>query len=71
MARHIGSGLYVDQVRKRGPVERVDGALRDADGLTVEDFDLPLNLMLACSVKAAQSAEHALAVVAAILTSRS
>ena len=37
-----------------------DGALRDADGLVVEDLGLPLNLMLARSVMFAASATEAL-----------
>ena len=64
------SGLYVDQVRKRGPVERVDGALRDADGLTVEDFGLPLNLMLSTAVQFADSAEEAIKTMALLLAGR-
>jgi nucleoside 2-deoxyribosyltransferase len=43
------------------------GALRDMDGLAVEDFGLPMNLMLSCSVQVADSAEDALKVMAGLL----
>lgn len=64
------SGLYVDQVRKRGPVERIDGTLRDSDGLSVEDFGLPLNLMLSNAVQFVDSAEEAIKTMATILAGR-
>jgi len=38
--------LYADRVRKTDNVKFVDGSLIDAQGLTVEDFALPDNLML-------------------------
>lgn len=42
---------------------RVEAALptrRDANGMAVEGFELPLNLMLACSIRIARTAEEAL-----------
>jgi len=38
--------LYVDRVRKFTTVEKQDGRLADAEGLTVEDFGLSDNLMM-------------------------
>jgi nucleoside 2-deoxyribosyltransferase len=38
--------LYADRVRKFTTVEKQDGRLADADGLTVEDFGLSDNLMM-------------------------
>ena len=35
----------------RGPLRRVDGRLLDRDGWMVEDFGLPLNLMLATAAR--------------------
>jgi nucleoside 2-deoxyribosyltransferase len=64
------SGVYVDQVRARGPVEWVDGALRDSEGLAVEDFGLPLNLMLSNAVQFAESAEEAIKAMASLLAGR-
>lgn len=46
------------------------GVLRDASGAAIEDFGLPLNLMLAHSVKTAQSAEEALQLVARAIAER-
>jgi nucleoside 2-deoxyribosyltransferase len=61
------SGVYADQVRKQGVVQRVDGTLKDANGLAVEDYGLPLNLMLSRSVELVDSAEDAIRRMAEIL----
>jgi nucleoside 2-deoxyribosyltransferase len=61
-------GVYADRVGDQQRITRIGGMLRDQKNLVVEDFGLPLNLMLASSVKIGQSAEHALAIMAAILT---
>jgi nucleoside 2-deoxyribosyltransferase len=53
-------GTYAERLEARQPLERVHGILRDADDQVVEDFGLPLNLMLASSVQLAETAEHAL-----------
>jgi nucleoside 2-deoxyribosyltransferase len=60
-------GAYADQVMTVQPLKRVEGVLRDPDDLIVEDFGLPMNLMLACSVQLAGSAEEALKVLAGLL----
>lgn len=41
--------------------------LRDTLGMEVEDFELPLNLMLSCSVQFAGSAQEALEILAKLL----
>lgn len=41
--------------------------LRDAAGMVIEDFGLPLNLMLSCAVTFAGSAQEALQVLAGVL----
>lgn len=62
----LGLSVVAYGVPKGGYAERVDGrrdaagVLRDAEGLAIEDFGLPLNLMLACSVQFADTAENAL-----------
>ena len=38
----------------------VEQALRDANGMAIEGFELPLNLMLACSIRLARTADDAL-----------
>lgn len=43
--------------------------LRDTLGMAVEDFGLPLNLMLSCSVQFANSAGDALKVIAKLMAS--
>lgn len=45
------------------------GVLRDANEAAVEDFGLPLNLMLSCSVQFASSAQEALEILAKLLRS--
>lgn len=68
VAYGIPPGSYADRVMAGMCTSREnDGALRDADGLIVEDLGLPLNLMLACSVRFAASAEEALRQLAQIL----
>jgi nucleoside 2-deoxyribosyltransferase len=61
------SGAYADRVKQLGPVSREMGMLKDANGMTVEDFDLPLNLMLASSVTIAESPEEAITLMASLL----
>jgi nucleoside 2-deoxyribosyltransferase len=61
-------GSYADCVSTCMRVERAaDGALRDPAGHQVEDFGLPLNLMLSGSVTFATTAEEALTRIAALL----
>ena len=59
-------GSYADRVKSSRPCERVDGGqLREAaSGMLVEDFGLPLNLMLSCSVQFQPTAADALQAVA-------
>lgn len=47
-----------------------EGTLRDSDGRAIEDFGLPLNLMLARSVMVASTAEEALQLVARAIASK-
>ena len=68
VAYGIQPGSYADRVKAGMRTTRGDdGALRDANGLIVEDLGLPLNLMLACSVRFAASAEEALRQLAQVL----
>lgn len=69
----VGKGDYLRKVRRQVPTEPdMAGVLRDVDGMAIEDFGLPLNLMLACSVGLADSAEEALKEMARqLLLSRS
>jgi nucleoside 2-deoxyribosyltransferase len=53
-------GTYAQRLEAHQPLERVKGILRDVDDQVVEDFGLPLNLMLASSVQLAETAEQAL-----------
>jgi nucleoside 2-deoxyribosyltransferase len=46
------------------------GVLRDAAGLAIEEFGLPVNLMLARSIRIEQTAADALATLAGILKPR-
>ncbi len=47
------ASLYLDRVKTNlHIIEDVGGQAWDADGLLVEDFDLPDNLMMACAVEA-------------------
>jgi nucleoside 2-deoxyribosyltransferase len=58
------SGAYAARVKRLMKVVRANGVLRDPKNYVVEDFDLPLNLMLACSVGIEDTAEDALAALA-------
>lgn len=61
----VPPGSYADRVRSlHGANPNRAGVLRDDAGFSVEDFGLPLNLMLSCSVTLAESAEEALQVLA-------
>jgi nucleoside 2-deoxyribosyltransferase len=60
------SDTYAARVKQLMRVVRANGVLRDPRNYVVEDFDLPLNLMLACSVRIEDTAEEALAALAAL-----
>lgn len=71
VAYGIPPGSYADRVMASMRTTRgKDGALRDADGLIVEDLGLSLNLMLARSVLFAASAEEALQQLSELLKNR-
>jgi len=71
VAYGVPQGSYADRVKASQQTSREDlGPLRDANDLIVEDLGLPLNLMLACSVKFAPSAEEALQVIASAIASK-
>ena len=58
------AGIYADRV----PAQRdTEGVLRDSEGMAVEDFGLPANLMLATSVRIAPTATEAIAMLARLL----
>lgn len=61
---------YAARVRKLLLVTRIDGALRDPRYFVVEDFGLPLNLMLSCSTSNAPTALDAIAKLAALLAAK-
>ncbi|RIX85027.1 nucleoside 2-deoxyribosyltransferase [Acidovorax cavernicola] len=66
----VPPGTYAQRAGTAGLVGRdPDGTLRDPDGTLIEDFGLPLNLMLACSVHFSDLATDALRVLAGILGS--
>ena len=68
VAYGIPPGSYADRVMAGMRTTRGhDGALRDADGLVIEDLGLPLNLMLARSVMFAATATEALEQLAELL----
>lgn len=68
VAYGIPPGTYADRVGVEMQVVRSsDGTLRDPTGRLVEDLGLPINLMLACSVKVVDSAEDALQFLASLL----
>jgi nucleoside 2-deoxyribosyltransferase len=70
VAYGIPPGSYADRVMAGIRTSRGDdGALRDADGLIVEDLGLPMNLMLACSVTFAASAQEAVQQISKLLKS--
>lgn len=51
VAYGVGAGSYSDRVRALyGAIADERGVLRDSAGQVVEDFGLPMNLMLACAV---------------------
>lgn len=60
------SDTYAARVKRLLRVVRIRGVLRDPKNYVVEDFGLPLNLMLACSVRIENTAEEALATLAAL-----
>lgn len=61
-------GAYADRVRTLLEVQTDHaGVLRDPDGLAVEDFDLPMNLMLSCSTVVVPTAENAIKLLALLL----
>lgn len=72
----LGLPVVAYGVPKVGYAERVPGRRdaagvpRDGDGWMVEDFDLPMNLMLSCSVQVADTAEDALKVMAELVALR-
>jgi nucleoside 2-deoxyribosyltransferase len=61
---------YAARVQRLAKVTRIDGALRDPKNLVVEDFGLPLNLMLSCSTATAPTALDAIAKLAEVLTAQ-
>lgn len=61
------AGTYAERV---GVHRDAAGVLRDQDGLAVEDFGLPLNLMLARSVHFAGTGEDALRLLAGLLANQ-
>jgi nucleoside 2-deoxyribosyltransferase len=68
IAYGLPPGEYVDRVGSRMPLHRdALGTLRDPDGMAVEDYGRPLNLMLSQSVILAETAEDALRTLAALL----
>jgi nucleoside 2-deoxyribosyltransferase len=68
VAYGIPPGTYADRVGVEMQVARAgDGTLRDPNGCLIEDLGLPVNLMLACSVKVVESAEEALQLLASLL----
>jgi len=68
VAYGVPPGDYVDRVSAAlavGP--DATGTLRDISGMAVEDFGLPVNLMLACAASVKPTAEEAAAELARIL----
>ena len=58
---------YAARVQELLPVMRVNGVLRDPRNLVVEDFGLPMNLMLACSTSITPTAQDAIMKIAELL----
>lgn len=58
------SGTYAERVKRQLQVVQMNGELRDSNDRLVEDFGLPLNLMLACSVIIERTAVDALVTLA-------
>ena len=68
VAYGVPQGTYADRATATLATQQDEnGVLRDADGAAIEDFGLPLNLMLACSVAVEPCAEAALAKLASVL----
>lgn len=68
VAYGVPDGTYADRFRSESVAELdAKRILRDSDGVIVEDFGLPLNLMLSCSIELAQSASSALARLADLI----
>jgi nucleoside 2-deoxyribosyltransferase len=64
----VAYGVPPSSYATRVPAHRDTAkVLRDALGMEVEDFGLPLNLMLACSVAFAPTAKDALQALALVL----
>jgi len=63
---------YAERVSRTRPCERdAVGMLRERDGgMAVEDFGMPLNLMLGCSARLVPTAEDAIALLAAFFAER-
>lgn len=61
------SDTYLERVQRLQRVVRDNGVLQDPQNYIVEDFGLPLNLMLACSVKLEATAADALRAMSRIL----
>ena len=71
VAYGVPPGDYVNRVGERVPLHRdIGGVLRDPDGMEVEDFGLPMNLMLSHSVTQAVDAEDALMQLAKLLAAK-
>ncbi len=71
VAYGVARESYADAARRimqLGP--DASGEARDRNGWALEDFGLPMNLMLSCSVAVASSAEDALKVLADLLALR-
>ncbi|MCY1513238.1 Nucleoside 2-deoxyribosyltransferase [compost metagenome] len=66
----VPPGTYAQRAATAGLVGRdPNGTLRDPEGTLIEDFGLPLNLMLACSVRFSDLATDALRAMAEVLRS--
>lgn len=64
VAYGVPTTSYADRVPARRDAAKV---LRDILGMAVEDFGLPLNLMLSCSTVQVPTAEHAIKLLALLL----
>ena len=67
VAYGVPQGTYADRATATLATQDENGVLRNADGAAIEDFGLPLNLMLACWVAVEPCAEAALAKLASVL----
>lgn len=71
VAYGLPQGTYADRVTAAAPWPThrdSSGVLRDAGSAAVEDFGLPLNLLLSCSVSLVPSAEDAVSKLASVLS---